>query len=157
VADDLTHIDDEGHVRMVDVGAKEPTDRFAVAEATVRMSEATRDRLFSGDLPKGDALATVRLAAILGAKRTPDLVPLAHPLPIDSVTAAVESTDEGARITVAASVTAKTGVEMEAITGAAIGAVALYDMIKGIDRGAEITSVRLLEKRGGKSGDWSRD
>jgi cyclic pyranopterin phosphate synthase len=157
VADDLTHLDDEGHVRMVDVGAKEPTDRFAVAEATVRMSEATRDRLFSGDLPKGDALATVRLAAIQGAKRTPDLVPLAHPLPIDSVTAAVESTDEGARITVTASVTAKTGVEMEAITGAAIGAVALYDMIKGIDRGAEIASVRLLEKRGGKSGDWSRD
>jgi cyclic pyranopterin phosphate synthase len=157
VADDLTHLDDEGHVRMVDVGAKEPTDRFAVAEATVRMSEATRDRLFSGDLPKGDALATVRLAAIQGAKRTPDLVPLAHPLPIDSVTAAVESTDEGARITVTASVTAKTGVEMEAITGAAIGAVALYDMIKGIERGAEIASIRLLEKRGGKSGDWSRD
>jgi cyclic pyranopterin phosphate synthase len=156
VADDLTHLDDEGHVRMVDVGAKEPTDRFAVAEATVRMSEATRDRLFSGDLPKGDALATVRLAAIQGAKRTPDLVPLAHPLPIDSVTAAVESTDEGARITVTASVTAKTGVEMEAITGAAIGAVALYDMIKGIERGAEIASIRLLEKRGGKSGDWSR-
>ena len=156
MADDLTHLDDEGHVRMVDVGAKEPTDRFAVAEATVRMSEATRDRLFSGDLPKGDALATVRLAAIQGAKRTPELVPLAHPLPIDSVTAAVESTDGGARITVTASVTAKTGVEMEAITGAAIGAVALYDMIKGIDRGAEIASVRLLEKRGGKSGDWSR-
>ncbi len=156
MADDLTHLDDEGHVRMVDVGAKEPTDRFAVAEATVRMSEATRDRLFSGDLPKGDALATVRLAAIQGAKRTPELVPLAHPLPIDSVTAAVERTDEGARITVTASVTAKTGVEMEAITGAAIGAVALYDMIKGIERGAEIASVRLLEKRGGKSGDWSR-
>jgi cyclic pyranopterin phosphate synthase len=112
--------------------------------------------LFSGDLPKGDALATVRLAAIQGAKRTPELVPLAHPLPIDSVTAAVEPTEGGARITVTASATAKTGVEMEAITGAAIGAVALYDMIKGIDRGAEITSIRLLEKRGGKSGDWSR-
>lgn len=156
MADDLTHLDDEGHVRMVDVGAKEPSDRFAVAEATVTMSEATRDRLFSGNLPKGDALATVRLAAIQGAKRTPELVPLAHPLPIDSVTAAVEPTEGGARVTVTASVTAKTGVEMEAITGAAIGAVALYDMIKGIDRGAEIASVRLLEKRGGKSGDWSR-
>lgn len=157
MADDLTHLDDEGHVRMVDVGAKEPTDRSAVAEATVRMSETTRDRLFAGDLPKGDALATVRLAAIQGAKRTPDLVPLAHPLPLDSVTATIEATDDGATITVTASVTAKTGVEMEAITGAAIGAIALYDMIKGVDRGAEIAAVRLLEKRGGKSGDWSRD
>ena len=157
MAEDLTHLDDEGHVRMVDVGAKEPTDRSAVAEATVLMSEATRDRLFGGDLPKGDALATVRLAAIQGAKRTPDLVPLAHPLPIDAITAAVEPIDGGAKITVTASVTAKTGVEMEAITGAAIGAIALYDMIKGVDRGAEITAIRLLEKRGGKSGDWSRD
>ena len=157
MAEDLTHLDDEGQVRMVDVGAKEPTDRSAVAEATVLMSEATRDRLFGGDLPKGDALATVRLAAIQGAKRTPDLVPLAHPLPIDAITAAVEPIDGGAKITVTASVTAKTGVEMEAITGAAIGAIALYDMIKGVDRGAEITAIRLLEKRGGKSGDWSRD
>ncbi len=156
MAEDFTHLDDEGHVRMVDVGGKEPTDRSAVAEATVLMSEATRDRLFSGDLPKGDALATVRLAAIQGAKRTPELVPLAHPLPIDAVTAAIEPTDDGARITVTASVTAKTGVEMEAITGAAVGAIALYDMIKGVDRAAEITHVRLLEKRGGKSGDWSR-
>ncbi len=156
MAEDLTHLDDDGHVRMVDVGAKEPTDRFAVAEATVLMSEATRIRLFAGDLPKGDALATVRLAAIQGAKRTPDLVPLAHPLPIDAITAAVEPIDGGAKITVTASVTAKTGVEMEAITGAAIGAIAMYDMIKGIDRGAEITAIRLLEKRGGKSGDWSR-
>jgi cyclic pyranopterin monophosphate synthase len=156
VAEDLTHLDDEGHVRMVDVGAKKPTAREAVAEATVTMSAATRDRLFAGDLPKGDALATVRLAAIQGAKRTPDLVPLAHPLPIDAVSAAIEPTDAGARITVTASVTAKTGVEMEAITGAAIGAIALYDMIKGIDRGAEISTVRLMAKRGGKSGDWSR-
>ena len=110
MAEDLTHLDDEGHVRMVDVGAKEPTDRSAVAEATVLMSPATRDRLFGGDLPKGDALATVRLAAIQGAKRTPDLVPLAHPLPIDAITAAVEPIDGGAKITVTASVTAKTGV-----------------------------------------------
>ena len=156
MADDLTHLDDEGNVHMVDVGAKEPTNRIAVAEATVSMAEATRDRLFGGDLPKGDALATVRLAAIQGAKRTPDLVPLAHPLPIESVTVTIEPNEDGARITVTASVTAKTGVEMEAITGAAIGAITLYDMIKGIDRGAEISVVRLLEKRGGKSGDWSR-
>lgn len=156
VADDFTHLDDEGHVRMVNVGSKEPTERHAVAEATVVMSEETRDRLLSGDLPKGDAMATVRLAAIQGAKRTPDLVPLAHPLPIDAISAEIEATDAGARITVSVSVTAKTGVEMEAITGAAIGAIALYDMIKGLDRGAEIASVRLLEKWGGKSGSWRR-
>jgi cyclic pyranopterin phosphate synthase len=156
VADDFTHLDDEGHVRMVDVGSKDPTQRHAVAEATVVMSEETRDRLFSGDLPKGDAMATVRLAAIQGAKRTPDLVPLAHPLAIDAISVEIEATDTGARITVSVSVTAKTGVEMEAITGAAIGAIALYDMIKGLDRGAEIASVRLLEKWGGKSGSWRR-
>jgi cyclic pyranopterin phosphate synthase len=141
---------------MVDVGAKEPTERVAVAEALVTMSDDTRGRLFSGDLPKGDALATVRLAAIQGAKKTPDLVPLAHPIQLDAVNATVDPAEGGARITVTASVTAKTGVEMEAITGAALGAVALYDMIKGLDRGAEITTIRLLEKRGGKSGDWSR-
>jgi cyclic pyranopterin phosphate synthase len=156
MADDFTHLDDEGHVRMVDVGSKDPTQRHAVAEATVVMSEETRDRLFSGDLPKGDAMATVRLAAIQGAKRTPDLVPLAHPLAIDAISVEIEATDTGARITVSVSVTAKTGVEMEAITGAAIGAIALYDMIKGLDRGAEIASVRLLEKWGGKSGSWRR-
>ena len=153
---DFTHLDDKGHVRMVDVGSKEPTQRHAVAEATVVMTEETRDRLFSGDLPKGDAMATVRLAAIQGAKRTPDLVPLAHPIAIDAISAEIEATDTGARITVSVSVTAKTGVEMEAITGAAIGAIALYDMIKGLDRGAEIAAVRLLEKRGGKSGSWRR-
>ena len=156
MADDFTHLDDEGHVRMVDVGSKDPTQRHAVAEATVAMREETRDRLFSGDLPKGDAMATVRLAAIQGAKRTPDLVPLAHPLAIDAISVEIEATDTGARITVSVSVTAKTGVEMEAITGAAIGAIALYDMIKGLDRGAEIASVRLLEKWGGKSGSWRR-
>lgn len=156
MADDFTHLDDKGHVRMVDVGSKDPTQRHAVAEATVVMSEKTRDRLLSGDLPKGDAMATVRLAAIQGAKRTPDLVPLAHPLAIDAISVEIEATDTGARITVSVSVTAKTGVEMEAITGAAIGAIALYDMIKGLDRGAEIASVRLLEKWGGKSGSWRR-
>ncbi len=156
MGDGFSHLGDEGEVHMVDVGAKEASARTAVAEATVRMGEDTRERLFSGALPKGDALATVRIAAIQGAKRTPDLVPLAHPLPLDAVTVTVEPVEEGARITVTASVTAKTGVEMEAITGAALGAIALYDMIKGLDRGAEITAVRLLEKRGGKSGDWAR-
>jgi cyclic pyranopterin phosphate synthase len=156
VTDELTHLDDAGNVRMVDVGEKEVTVRRAVAEATVHMDESTRDRLFTGDLPKGDAVATVRIAAIQGAKQTSALVPLCHPLPIESVNVSVEPSGVGATITVTTTVTAKTGVEMEAMTGAAIGAVALYDMIKGIDRGAEIGNVRLLEKSGGRSGEWRR-
>jgi len=157
VPDDMNHLDEDGHVRMVDVGEKQPTSRRAVAEATVSMAEATRDRLFAGDLPKGDAIATVRIAAIMAAKQTSSLIPLCHPLPLESVTVDVAACDAGATITVAATVTAKTGIEMEAMTAAAIGAVALYDMIKGIDRGAEISGVRLLEKSGGRSGVWRRD
>jgi len=156
VTDELTHVDDAGNVRMVDVGEKAVTARRAVAEATVRMAGTTRDRLFSGDLPKGDAIATVRIAAIQGAKQTPSLVPLCHPIFIESANVAVEPVEIGATITVTVTVTAKTGVEMEAMTGAAIGAVALYDMIKGVDRGAEIEAVRLLEKSGSRSGEWRR-
>jgi cyclic pyranopterin phosphate synthase len=156
VTDELTHLDDAGSVRMVDVGEKAVTARRAVAEATVLMDGSTRDRLFAGDLPKGDAIATVRVAAIQGAKQTSSLVPLCHPLFVESLTVAVEPVEAGATITVTATVTAKTGVEMEAMTGAAIGAVALYDMIKGIDRGAEIENIRLVEKSGGRSGEWQR-
>jgi len=157
VTDELTHVDEAGNVRMVDVGEKPPTARRAVAEATVLMAPSTRERLFADDLPKGDAVATVRIAAIQGAKQTSSLVPLCHPLPIESVSVTVEPTAEGAVITVTATVTAKTGIEMEAMTGAAIGAVALYDMIKGVDRGSQIGSVRLLEKSGGRSGEWRRE
>lgn len=141
---------------MVDVGAKEITARVAVAEAHVAMSSQAREALFAGDLPKGDALAVSRIAAIQGAKATASLVPLCHPIGIDSTTVDVESTENGARIVVQVAVAAKTGVEMEAMTGAAIGAIALYDMIKGIDRGAVIGPVQLLSKSGGKSGDWRR-
>ena len=157
MTDELTHVDEAGNVRMVDVGEKPPTARRAVAEATVLMAPSTRERLFADDLPKGDAVATVRIAAIQGAKQTSSLVPLCHPLPIESVSVTVEPTAEGAVITVTATVTAKTGIEMEAMTGAAIGAVALYDMIKGVDRGSQIGSVRLLEKSGGRSGEWRRE
>jgi cyclic pyranopterin phosphate synthase len=150
-------MDDAGNVRMVDVGDRAPTARRAVAEATVRMERATRERLFADDLPKGDAIATVRIAAIQGAKRTSSLIPLCHPLPIESVSVNIEPTPDGAVITVTATVTAKTGVEMEAMTGAAVGAVALYDMIKGVDRGSQIGTVRLLEKSGGRSGEWRRE
>lgn len=157
MADELTHLDEKGNARMIDVGEKTPTARRAVAEAAVLMAESTRERLFADDLPKGDAIATVRIAAIQAAKRTSSLIPLCHPLPIESVSVAVTPTSDGATITVTASVTAKTGVEMEAMTGAAVGAVALYDMIKGVDRGSQIGSVRLLEKSGGRSGEWRRE
>lgn len=157
MTDELSHMDEAGSVRMVDVGEKSPTARRAVAEATVLMAESTRERLFADDLPKGDAIATVRIAAIQGAKQTSTLVPLCHPLPIESLSVAVEPTATGAAITVTATVTAKTGVEMEAMTGAAVGAVALYDMVKGVDRGSEIGSIRLLEKAGGRSGEWHRE
>lgn len=153
---ELSHLDDQGRARMVDVSAKEETERTATAEAFVAMTAATTEAVFAGTLPKGDALALVRVAAITGAKRTPDLVPLCHPLPLTAVVAEVERTPEGARIIVTTKTVGRTGVEMEAITGAALGAVTLYDMIKGLDRGAEIGPVRLLSKRGGKSGEWTR-
>ncbi len=141
---------------MVDVGGKATTVRVAVAESFVSMTPETSRKLFADELEKGDALATVRIAAIQATKRTPDLIPLCHPLSIDRVTVAIESTESGARIEVLVGVEARTGVEMEAMTGAAIGALALYDMIKGIDRSATVETVRLLSKSGGKSGDWQR-
>ena len=152
----FSHLDDDGEVRMVDVGDKPVTRRVAIAEAIVAMNPATSDALFGGALPKGDALAAVRLAAIMGAKRTADLVPLCHPLPLDAVEVEVAAVEGGARITVRAETEARTGVEMEAMTGAAVGALTLYDMIKGMDRGAEIGPVRLLSKSGGRSGEWRR-
>jgi cyclic pyranopterin phosphate synthase len=152
----MSHLDDRGQARMVDVSAKPETEREAVAEAVVALAPATRQALFSGDLPKGDARAVVRIAAIMGAKRTADLVPLCHPLALTAVEADVEEVEAGARIEVRVRTTGRTGVEMEAMTGAAIGAVALYDMVKGLDRGAEIGTVRLLAKSGGRSGEWRR-
>jgi cyclic pyranopterin phosphate synthase len=156
MAEGFTHLNDAGDARMVDVGSKAATTRIAVAEAEVAMSAEVRRRLFAGDVPKGDARAVARIAAIMAAKQTPNLVPLCHPIPIDAVDVDVTETGRGARIEVTARTTAKTGIEMEAMTAAAVGAVALYDMIKGLDRGAEIGPVRLLLKSGGKSGEWRR-
>jgi cyclic pyranopterin phosphate synthase len=153
---DLTHLDPEGRARMVDVGGKEPSDREAVAEAVVTLSDETADALFAGNLPKGDAVAVARLAAVMGAKRTPDLVPLCHPLSIDVIEVDLQRVPEGARVEVTVRNSGRTGVEMEAMTGAAIGAVTLYDMVKGVERGAEIGPVRLLRKSGGRSGEWQR-
>ena len=154
--DGLTHIDDEGRARMVDVGGKDVTDREATAEAQLRLEPETREALFRGGLPKGDARAVSRIAAIQGVKRTADLVPLCHPIPVTAVDVDITETGDGARVEVTVRTTAATGVEMEAMTGAALGAITLYDMVKGIDRGAEIGPVRLLAKSGGRSGEWRR-
>jgi len=154
--DELTHLDETGSARMVDVGAKAPSDRQAVAEAVVVLSESTRAALFEGSLPKGDATAVARVAAIQAAKRTAELIPLCHPLALSSVTVDIEEVDVGARLVVTVRTTDRTGVEMEALTGASIGALTIYDMVKGIERGAEIGPVRLLRKSGGSSGEWER-
>lgn len=156
MSDGLTHLDEEGQARMVDVGGKDVTERTAVARATVVMSDATVELLFSGSLPKGDALAVARVAGIQGAKATPQLVPLCHPLPLTSVSVDIDRFDGGAHITVTARVTGQTGVEMEAMTGASVAALTLYDMIKGVERGATISRIELLSKSGGSSGDWTR-
>ena len=157
MTDGMNHLDGEGNVHMVDVGGKDVTRREATAVASVHMASETAARLFASDLPKGDALATVRIAAIQGAKKTSDLVPLCHPLVLDRVDVMVEAADHGAEITVTVGTSGRTGVEMEAMTGASIAALTLYDMVKGIDRAASVGSVRLIAKSGGRSGTWTRD
>lgn len=152
----LTHLTPGGAVHMVDVSAKRETRRVAVAEAMVAMADTTAELVFGGSLPKGDALATVRLAGILGAKQTSHLVPLCHPLPITGVEVEVERAAVGVRIVATVSTTARTGVEMEALTAASVAALALYDMVKGVERGVTIERVRLLSKSGGRSGSWER-
>lgn len=152
---EFPHLDADGEVHMVDVGEKQVTKRRAVAECVVGMSLETADALFAGELPKGDALASVRLAGIMGAKRTADLVPLCHPIVIDGVEVRVERVDAGARIEATVSTSGRTGVEMEAMTAVAVAGLALYDMVKGVERAVELRRVRLLHKSGGRSGEWS--
>ncbi|MGI9643168.1 MAG: cyclic pyranopterin monophosphate synthase MoaC [Acidimicrobiia bacterium] len=154
---EFSHIADDGEVTMVNVGDKATTDRVARARASLDLLASTRDALFDGSLPKGDALATVRIAAIQGAKRTADLIPLCHPLSIDGIDVDIEPTASGACIEVEVRVAGRTGVEMEAMTGAAIGALTMYDMVKGVDRGARVSAVELLTKSGGASGEWHRE
>jgi cyclic pyranopterin phosphate synthase len=142
---ELSHVDDEtGAVRMVDVGAKPLSRRRAVASAEVRMSSATTRRL--RELPKGDALATAQLAGIMAAKRTAELIPLCHPLPLSHVDVALEVGDDRVEITAVAETTAQTGVEMEALTAASVAALTIYDMCKAVDKAMTIGEVRLLEK-----------
>lgn len=153
---ELTHLGEDGRARMVDVGAKETTERRAVARAVVRMSPETAARVRAGDAPKGDVLGTARIAGIQAAKRTDELIPLCHSLPLSFVDVEAEVGADSVTLTAEARTTAQTGVEMEALTAASVAALTVYDMVKGIERGVEIASVVLLEKSGGRSGEWRR-
>jgi cyclic pyranopterin phosphate synthase len=154
-----THLDAEGAPRMVDVGDKPVTDRRAVAEAVVRMRPEVLATLLDAGGPKGDALVVARLAGVAAAKRTAELIPLAHPLPLDVVEVEPEADRDAGTLTFRAEVraTARTGVEMEALTASAIAALTLYDMAKALQRDIVIERVRLLEKSGGRSGDFTAD
>jgi cyclic pyranopterin monophosphate synthase len=155
---DLTHLDSAGRARMVDVGAKPATERRAIAQAVVRVSPATAAAVRAGEAPKGDVIGVARIAGIQAAKRTSELIPLCHPLALSfvGVEGMVDVEAGEIRLTAEARTTGPTGVEMEALTAASVAALTIYDMVKGIERGAEIASVALLEKSGGKSGDWRR-
>lgn len=152
----LTHLDSKGRARMVDVTEKPATSRHAVAESYVRLSRRTLSLLSRGKLPKGNALETARLAGVLAAKRTPDLIPLCHPLLLTHVDVEAEPRSNGVRFLASVSCTGVTGVEMEALTAASIAALTLYDMVKAVEKGATIERVQLLEKSGGKSGLYQR-
>jgi cyclic pyranopterin phosphate synthase len=152
----LTHVDDRGAARMVDVSGKQPSVRRAVAAGRVRTTAEVVALLRADGLPKGDALAVARLAGIMGAKRTPDLVPLCHPIALHSVTVDLELTTDTVEITATTRTADRTGVEMEALTAVAAAGLALVDMVKAVDPAASIEAVRVLRKEGGKTGEWTR-
>lgn len=156
---ELTHLNARGEARMVDVAAKDVTTRSATARCRVTISAEVVELLRAGNLPKGDALAVVRIAAIQATKRTPDLIPLCHPIAVHGVDVDVTIVDEGLYVEVLATVRTadRTGVEMEALTAAAVGGLTMIDMVKGRDRYAAISEVVLLEKLGGRSGHWVRE
>ena len=156
---DLTHLDSAGRARMVDVGEKPATERRAVARAVVRVSSQTARAVLVGNAPKGDVLGVARIAGIQAAKRTAELIPLCHPLPLSfvGVEGSIDADAGTITLTAEARTTGPTGVEMEAMTAASVAALTVYDMVKGIERGAEIAEVVLLEKSGGRSGHWTRD
>jgi len=153
---ELTHMDDEGRMRMVDTSAKSATARRAVASARVLMSPETVEAVRAHRTPKGDPLETARIAGIMAAKRTAELIPLCHPLPLTHVEVRATLEDSGVYIEAEAATNAQTGVEMEALTAAAVAALTIYDMCKAVEKGINITDVRLEEKTGGKSGTWTR-
>jgi len=153
---ELTHLDETGQARMVDVSGKDVTARTARASGRVLLSAEAVAALRSGQVPKGDALAVARIAGIQGAKKTPDLIPLCHPIGLHGVTVGLTVTDKGVDITATTRTADRTGVEMEALTSVSVAALALIDMVKAIDPAAVITDVRVDEKAGGKSGTWHR-
>lgn len=152
----FTHLDAAGHAHMVDVTAKMPTVREATAEGFVRCSPTVVDALRSGSAPKGDVLAVARIAGIQGAKRTAELLPLAHIIGVHGARVDLEITDEGVYVAATVRTADRTGVEMEAMTAVSVAALAVVDMVKGMDKSVQIENVRLLAKSGGKSGDWRR-
>ena len=151
----LTHLDEHGHARMVDVGGKAATQRLAVASGVIAMSGTALAAIRAGDAPKGDVLAAARIAGIMAAKKTAELIPLCHPLALDAVTLDFAIENGGIRATATASLSGRTGVEMEALTAVSIALLTIYDMAKALDKAMVIGELRLLEKRGGKSGDWT--
>jgi cyclic pyranopterin phosphate synthase len=155
-SDRLTHVDESGAARMVDVSDKEMTARAATATGRVLVSPRVVELLRGDGVPKGDALAVARLAGIMGAKQTPALIPLCHPLAISGVTVELAVTDESVDITATVRTTDRTGVEMEALTAVSVAALTVVDMVKAVDKAAVITDVRVESKSGGRSGDWSR-
>ena len=152
----FTHLDASGNAHMVDVTGKEITERSATARSRITLSTEVVTALRDGTVPKGDALSVARIAAIQATKRTPDLIPLCHPIAVHGVEVDLELDDTGVTITATVRTADRTGVEMEALTAAAVGGLALIDMVKGMDRMAAIEHVELLEKRGGRSGTWTR-
>ncbi len=153
--DQLSHLNESGRARMVDVGSKEPTSRWAVARGGVRMSKDAYKVAHAGDLKKGDLRAAAELAGVMAAKKTAELIPLCHPLNLDNIQVQIEWVENlpGVEIEARVECTGRTGVEMEAMTAVAVSALTVYDMIKGVDHGAKIESIRLVEKHGGRSGD----
>jgi len=153
---DLTHIGPDGRARMVDITDKPASERVAVASGLICMSDETRAHALGRDTRKGDPLSIAELAGIMGAKRTSDLIPLCHPLPLSGVKLAVEAVDTGLQVTARVKTTGRTGVEMEALTAVSIACLTLYDMLKAVDKSMVIEDIKLLEKTGGKSGDFKR-
>tara|TARA_R110000751_G_scaffold270143_1_gene369886 strand:+ start:9150 stop:9653 length:504 start_codon:yes stop_codon:yes gene_type:complete len=155
----LTHIDAGGEAHMVDVGGKQETERVAIAEGYIRMAPETLALIRAGDAKKGDVIGVARIAGIMGAKRTSDLIPLCHPLMLTKVSVDISQAPElpGLRVEAMAKLSGRTGVEMEALTAVSVACLTLYDMAKAADKSMEITGIKLLSKTGGKSGNWQRD
>lgn len=159
MTDKLSHLNKSGEAHMVDVGAKDKTQRSATAEGFVKMRAETLVTVLAGNAKKGDVVSIARIAGIMAAKKTPDLIPLCHPLGLTNVTVDIEADKNlpGLKVRATAGVSGQTGVEMEALTACSVACLTIYDMVKAIDRGMEICQIRLVEKSGGKSGGWKRE